>query len=72
MNTDHLMEKAIQEITGAHRKIIEDWSKAYISQIYMEEGKIPNPGDFVLYEQLPTMKNAIFVKKYWFERKDEQ
>lgn len=68
---DELFEKAIQEIKANHLKIIDDWCKAYMAQLYQENGSI-KPGDFVLCEQLPTyhpLNSNIFVKKYWFEPK---
>jgi hypothetical protein len=73
--TDELLQKAVQEISTFHRKIIDDWCKAYLSQLYQEKGSI-NPGDFILYEQMPTMHDTmngnIYCKKYWFEPKDKE
>lgn len=70
---DQLLRNAIAEIAKHHRKIIDDWCKAYMAQIYEENGSI-KPGDFVLCEQVPTFHEASgqFVKKYWFEEKGDQ
>lgn len=70
-----ILEKAVQEIAANHRKIINDWCKAYLSQLYQENGSI-KPGDFILYEQVPTMHDTmygnVYTKKYWFEQKDQE
>lgn len=72
---DKLLEKVIQDISENHRKIIEDWCHAYCAQIYEENGSI-KPGEFMLYEQVPTMHDTmfgnVFCKKYWFEQKDQE
>ncbi len=63
-----LFEKAIQNIAQNHRKIIDDWCKAYLAQLY-EEGVQIKPGCFTLNEQVPTFHKAqdCMVKRYWFE-----
>lgn len=62
------MDQAVAEIAKNHRKIIDDWCKAYLAQLY-EEGVDIKPGCFTLNEQVPTYdkgKNCL-VRKYWFE-----
>ena len=65
---DELLEKAVQEIAHNHRKIIDDWCKAYMAQLY-EEGVDIKPGCFTLFEQDLTYHEGqkCMVKKYWFE-----
>lgn len=65
--SDEIM-KAVQEITRRHREIINDWCKAYLSQLY-EEGVDIKPGSFTLNEQnLDNVGGSVFGKKYWFEK----
>ncbi|MES2875411.1 MAG: hypothetical protein V4708_16930 [Bacteroidota bacterium] len=70
---DFELQKAVEEISKNHRKIIDDWCKAYLAQLYEENGNI-KPGDFVLCEQIPTfhLGKDCMVKKYWFELKDQK
>lgn len=65
---DVLLEKATQEIAKNHRKIIDDWCKAYLSQLYQENGNI-KPGCFILHQQEVREGNKIGYK-YWFEPKN--
>lgn len=67
---DELLQKVVQEIAKNHRKIIDDWCKAYLAQLYQENGSI-KPGDFILCEQEPTFhkEKDCLVRKYWFEPK---
>jgi hypothetical protein len=76
MKMDELLQKAIQEIASNHRKIIDDWCKAYLAQLY-EEGVDIKPGCFILYEEDLSYKeiherglNSI-SKKYYFKRKED-
>ncbi len=65
---DDIIQKVVADISKNHNKIIDDWCKAYLSQLYQEKGSI-KPGDFMLVEQVPTMRHdGLFVKKYWFEK----
>lgn len=67
---DDLLNKAVQEISSNHRKIIDDWCKAYLAQLY-EEGVELKPGCFVFVEQQGlVLDNGKIVKKYWFEKRD--
>lgn len=66
MLKDDLLQKIVQDIAQNHRKIIDDWSKAYLAQLY-EEGADIKPGCFTLNEQVPHMINEKFVQRYWFE-----
>lgn len=65
---DKLLQEAVENISKNHRKIIDDWCKAYMAQLYEENGSI-KPGDFILVEQVPTIHDYkdCLVKKYWFE-----
>lgn len=63
--TDELIEKITKEITEYHHKILDDWCKAYMAQLYQEKGSI-KPGDFVVYEQMTSTGY-----KFWFEPKDQ-
>lgn len=69
---DEILEKVVKEISDNHYKIIDDWCKAYIAQIYQETGDIVKPGDFVLNEQVPTFHTGqnCMVRRYWFELKE--
>ncbi len=61
-----VLQEAVANIEHNHRKIIDDWCKAYLAQLY-EEGVDIKPGCFTLLEQVPTIHNGVYVKKYWFE-----
>ena len=65
---DELLQKVVDDISKNHRKIIDDWCKAYMAQLY-EEGVEIKPGCFTLNEQEPThhIGKECLVKKYWFE-----
>jgi len=64
---DDLLEKAVQEIAKNHRKIIDDWCKAYLAQLY-EEGHEIKPGCFTLNQQHDmTLSNGKLGSRYWFE-----
>lgn len=63
---ENIIEKVVKEISENHHKIIDDWCKAYMAQLY-QEGYEVKPGCFTLYEQEPTMQDGIFAKRYWFK-----
>ena len=66
------MQEAIELISREHRKIIDDWCKAYLAQMY-EEGKEIKPGNFILVEQQNlVLENGMLGKKYWFEPKTDE
>lgn len=70
------MNEKIQEaadlIAREHRKIIDDWCKAYLAQMY-EEGMEVKPGNFTLVEQQDlVLENGKLGKKYWFQPKTEE
>jgi hypothetical protein len=69
---DEMLNKAVQEISQNHHKIIDDWCKAYLAQLYQEKGSI-KPGDFILCEQVPTYHKGqdCMIKRYWFETKND-
>jgi hypothetical protein len=68
-NSDEIVQKVVKEISENHHKIIDDWCKAYLAQLY-EEGKGIKPGCFTLIEQVPTLHDGLdcMVKRYWFEK----
>lgn len=68
MNFEDKIQKAVNEISSNHLKIIDDWCKAYMAQRY-KEGKSIEPGSFTLCEQVPTFHvgENCMVKKYWLE-----
>lgn len=72
MEMNEEIQQACCEIAANHRKIIDDWCKAYLAQLYEENGTI-KPGDFILCEQVPTYhkESDMMVKKYWFEPKEK-
>ncbi len=63
---DYLLEKAVQDITQNHRKIIDDWCKAYMAQLY-QQGKSIDVGSFTLMQQNLSMAPGEVGYKYWFE-----
>ncbi len=65
---DDRLQKAVQEIAESHRKIIDDWCKAYLAQLY-EEGVAISPGSFTLNEQSEmVLENGKLGKRYWFSK----
>ena len=68
---DEKFEEAIKFIGENHRKIIDDWCKAYLAQMY-EEGVDIKPGCFTLVEQVDLeLENGKLGKKYWFEKRKD-
>lgn len=66
MNFEDEINKAVLDITTNHNKIIDDWSKAYMAQRYIE-GKSIDVGSFTLCQQnLSWAQNQVGFK-YWFE-----
>lgn len=64
INLDKKIEEAVRDIAANHRKIINEWCKAYLAQTYEETGSI-KPGDFTLNEQW-WEENGKMGKRYWF------
>lgn len=63
-----IIRKAVEEISKRHREIIDDWCKAYLSQLY-EEGVDIKPGCFTLNEQhMDNVSGSVLGKRYWFEK----
>lgn len=62
---------AIMEVQRNHKKIINDWCKAYMAELYGKTGQL-NPGDFCLVETELVEHKGKLVKKYWFERKEKK
>lgn len=67
MNDLRIMN-AIAEIRHNHKKIINDWCKAYMAELYGKTGQL-NPGDWSLVETELVQHEGHLVKKYWFEPK---
>jgi hypothetical protein len=63
---EDIIQKVSQEIAKNHRKIIDDWCKAYLAQLY-EEGHDLEPGSFTLNEQDWEWNSGKSGKRYWFE-----
>lgn len=72
MLPDETINKVVDDIAHNHRKIIDDWCKAYIAQIYEETGQCPKPGDFILNQQEMDFKSGRFGFKYWFDPKTQK
>ena len=72
MMDNETLNKAIKEISRNHRKIIDDWCKAYLAQLY-EEGTDIKPGCFILYEshEFENIDGKLY-KKYWFKKSKEE
>lgn len=69
---DVKLQEAADFIAREHRKIIDDWCKAYLAEIY-QYGIDIKPGCFILVEQLDVeLKNGKMGKKYWFEPQDKK
>lgn len=66
---DESIKNTVREISEQHRKILDDWAKAYLAELY-EEGVEIKPGCFTLVEQDASFKSGIYQKKYWFEKSD--
>ena len=64
---DSLLDEAVKQIAENHRKIIDDWCKAYMAQLY-EEGHDLKPGSFTLCEQEFGMYDGKYCKRYWFKK----
>lgn len=64
---DEILNKVVEDISYNHHKIIDDWCKAYLAQLYQENGSI-KPGDFTLVQQSYDFKSGKIGYKYWFEK----
>jgi hypothetical protein len=63
---ENTIENVIKDIRENHHKIIDDWCKAYMAQLYQEGHEI-KPGCFTLLEQAPTYEDGKFVSRHWFK-----
>lgn len=61
------MDENTEDLPSIHRKIMHDWCKAYISQLYQENNGEIKPGDLVLNTQ-----GTGDGYKYWFTKKDAE
>lgn len=72
---DTFIEKVVREISQNHRKIIDDWCKAYLAHLY-EEGVEIKPNCFTLFHKQPSGikegQEGYMVHEYWFEPRDKQ
>jgi hypothetical protein len=64
------IQKIVEEISNNHHKIIDDWCKAYMAQIYCEGHGI-KPGNYCLHEQ-DVYENGKFGKRYWFTKIEDE
>ena len=65
-----LIYKIVKEISENHHKIIDDWCKAYMAELY-ERGFEIKPGNFILNEQELHERDGKMIKRYWFSLRDE-
>lgn len=65
---DKIIDDVVKDMIQNHEKIIDDWCKAYMAQLYQEGYKI-KPGMFILNEQETLLKNGFHGKRYWFSLK---
>lgn len=65
---DEKLQEAIDNICTNHHKILDDWCKAYLSEIY-ELGLELKPGCFVL-NQMQVNEEGKIGWKYWFTLKE--
>ncbi len=74
-DTQELLDKMVADISTNHSKILDDWYKANVAQIYEETREI-RPCDFTLNQQ-PVHEEGRCVHgqvpiftgyKYWFSR----
>lgn len=63
-----MLDEAVRQIAENHRKIIDDWCKAYMAQLY-EINKDIKPGDFTLIQQPYGLHDDKAGFRYWFEPK---
>lgn len=61
---DTAVQEAVKEISTNHRKIIDDWCKAYLAELYGSGFDI-KPGCFTL-NQMEVKEGNIIGWKYWF------
>ena len=69
---DDIIQKVTSDIAKNHRQILDDWCKAYMAQVFLETGKCPNPGDFILNQQAADFRSGGCGYKYWFEPKPSE
>lgn len=67
--SEDLIQECVQKIQQEHHKIIDDWCKAYMAELYEADESI-RPGDFILNQQQMNGKYVGF--KYWFTHKDSE
>ena len=69
---DVLLDQCVENIKKNHEKIIDDWCKAYLAELF-QCGIDIKPGCFTLVQQQGlTLKNGELGYHYWFEPKDEK
>lgn len=65
---DTTLQEAIKDICTNHHRIIDDWCKAYLSELY-GLGIALKPGCFTL-NQMQVNENGNIGWKYWFTIKE--
>lgn len=69
---EKVFAKIVEDITKNHRKIIDDWCKAYLAHL-VEEGVEIKPNCFTLFHKQPnSLKDGNMVHEYWFELREKQ
>jgi hypothetical protein len=69
---EELFEELFEEIVKNNKKILNEFSKAYLAQLYQEGEKI-KPGDYILVEKhLDNRGGFVTGKQYWFEKKEKK
>lgn len=58
------LDEAVREISTNHRRILDDWCKAYMAELY-ELGLEIKPGCFTL-NQMQMNDGGLIGWKYWF------
>lgn len=64
------IEKVVSDMSENHHKIIDDWCKAYLAQLY-EEGVDIKPGCFsLMVDENVTLHEGTLTRKYRFVKND--
>lgn len=65
------IEKKIKEISSNHKKILDDWCKAYLAHLY-KEGMEIKPNCFTLFHKQSSGITGDMIHEYWFELREMQ
>lgn len=66
---EHAVERYSREIFYSRNKIIDDFYKAYASQLSYFKNEMINLDDICLIEQIGCFVDGKPVSKWWFEYK---